>query len=161
MSIVFWRGAVNLAEHAHAGAEVVAELLARQADEDPEGWVPPYGPDWDTEPERRERVKREQAMDRVQELMPGFGRLVEIDLDDEASVVGRSLRDVDLRGRTGASVFAIGRGGERIVAPLGDEMLSAGDRLCLAGTEEAITAARVLLSRRDLPGGPEVENGGG
>jgi CPA2 family monovalent cation:H+ antiporter-2 len=45
-------------------------------------------------------------------------------------------------------VLAISRSGESIVVPAAGERLRAGDVLALAGTHEAIAAAKELLSAR-------------
>ena len=45
----------------------------------------------------------------------------------------------------GAMVLAILRAGEPIVAPAGKEMILEGDLLAVAGSHEAIVAARALI----------------
>jgi CPA2 family monovalent cation:H+ antiporter-2 len=59
--------------------------------------------------------------------------------------VGRTLAELDLRGQTGATVLAIQRGSNSVSFPAAREVLQAGDVLALAGTEEAVAAARGLL----------------
>ena len=66
-------------------------------------------------------------------------------LDAASPAVGRTLAELDLRGLTGATVLAIQRGDSGRSFPSGHEVLRAGDVLALAGTEEAIEAARALL----------------
>ena len=51
----------------------------------------------------------------------------------------------NLRGVTGATVLAITRGRQAIVATA-TEVLAADDRLALSGTRESIEAARALLA---------------
>ena len=60
-------------------------------------------------------------------------------------VIGRTLGDLRLRAMTGATVLAIVREGEDIIAPTGDDVLHAGDVLAVAGTTDAIDGARQLL----------------
>ena len=60
-------------------------------------------------------------------------------------VQGCSLRQIDLRAQTGASVIGIERGGKTIVNPAADERLSAGDVVLLLGDDEQIAQARALL----------------
>ncbi len=60
-------------------------------------------------------------------------------------VLGRSIREINLRVRTGASVIGIERNGRMIVNPTADERLSVGDGVVLLGDEEQISKARVLL----------------
>ena len=59
--------------------------------------------------------------------------------------VGRTLKQTNLRGETGASVIGIRRAGEALF-PTGDERLEAGDTLVLTGSEDAVIAARALLT---------------
>ena len=56
-----------------------------------------------------------------------------------------SLGDLNLHAVTGAMVMAIARDGRGIGLPGGDEILRLGDALALAGSSEAISAARELL----------------
>jgi CPA2 family monovalent cation:H+ antiporter-2 len=65
---------------------------------------------------------------------------------ESSPAVGRSLAELNLRGRTGATVLAISRGAEAIVAPGAAERLRSGDVLGVTGTEEAVAAARAILN---------------
>lgn len=127
----FWKGARNLDEHARAGAEVVAEILARQAGDEPGA----HG-------------AHDQDLEQVADMLPGLGRFESVRLAGDSAAVGASLRELDLRGRTGASVVAIGRGGESIVSPPATLPLEAGDVLCLSGSQPALAAGREFLARR-------------
>jgi CPA2 family monovalent cation:H+ antiporter-2 len=58
--------------------------------------------------------------------------------------VGRSLAELDLRAKTGASVLAVVREGHgAAAAPY--EALRPGDVLAVTGSEEAVVEARQLL----------------
>ena len=57
----------------------------------------------------------------------------------------RTLSELNLRGLTGASVLAIARGHGGVIIPTATEALRAGDILALAGTSDAIAAAREIL----------------
>jgi CPA2 family monovalent cation:H+ antiporter-2 len=57
----------------------------------------------------------------------------------------RTLAELNLRGVTGATVLAIVRRGETVLVPSGHERVHAGDVLAVAGSEEAIAAAREML----------------
>ncbi len=59
---------------------------------------------------------------------------------------GRSLREIDLRARTGASVIGIERNGRMLMNPTADAILEAGDGVVLLGDEEHIARARALLT---------------
>lgn len=62
-------------------------------------------------------------------------------LDGNSSVVGKSLREIDLRKRTGASLLAVVREGSPFPNPAPDFRLAAGDDLVLIGGHEEIERA--------------------
>ena len=63
-------------------------------------------------------------------------------------MVGRSLAELDLRARTGATVLAIGHGDHGLATPSPTEPLRAGDVLAVAGSDTAIAAAPGVLDAR-------------
>jgi len=130
MAIAFWRSAANLEGHVRAGAQVIAEVLARQmatATED--------------------NAAELQALD---ELLPGMGTPTAVRLEPGSPAVGLTLVQLNLRGQTGATVLAIGRGNQGML-PTGKEVLEEGDLLALAGTHDAVDAARNLLRIQKTP----------
>lgn len=127
LAISFWRGAANFQGHAKAAAQLIAEALARQ-----------------TRDERASHVAR-NPLEEVNQIMTGLGSSIPLKLQAGSAAVGKTLAEVGLRGRTGATVVAIQRNGEAIVVPAGGETLRAGDLLAIAGTEEALDAAQRLL----------------
>lgn len=64
----------------------------------------------------------------------------------DLAAVGKTLAEISLRGLTGATVVAIQRGDESVLVPSGRERLLAGDVLAIAGTHDAVEAAKELLS---------------
>jgi CPA2 family monovalent cation:H+ antiporter-2 len=126
--VAFWRSAENLDGHVRAGAQVVVAALAKQA--------------------RAPGADEQQALAAVHRLLPGLGEPVAVTLGPEHAAVGRTLAQVDLRGSTGATVLAIARGDGGVLVPNAGEVLCAGDVLALAGTHDAILAARELLAAR-------------
>lgn len=126
LAVAFWRSTNNLEGHVRAGVEVISEALMSQA----------HGP----------KAPPGQALDDVQTLLPGMGLSAPsvIELSEQSAAVGRTLADLNLRGVTGATVLAITRGSQAIVATA-TEVLQRHDRLALAGTREAIDAARAVL----------------
>lgn len=58
---------------------------------------------------------------------------------------GHTLRELDLRAATGASVIAMVRNGQAATGPAAEAPLRAGDVLVLVGTHAALDAARTLL----------------
>lgn len=68
------------------------------------------------------------------------------------TAIGRTLIQLNLRSRTGATVLAITQAGGRATVPTGREVLAEGDVLALAGTREAVEAAVTLVreQRREV-----------
>jgi CPA2 family monovalent cation:H+ antiporter-2 len=66
-----------------------------------------------------------------------------------SAAVGRSLADLELRGTTGATVLAIQREHEGLALPDAHEPLGAGDVLAVAGSTEAMSAARGMIEGGD------------
>jgi CPA2 family monovalent cation:H+ antiporter-2 len=143
--IAFWRSARNLYGHARAGAEVIVGALSRQmaaTEELPEDMT--------------------RTMEFMRVTLPGLGEPVPIRVTAGSPSVNRRLAEINLRGHTGATILAIGREGEPVIAPTGSEVLREGDVLAVAGTHEAISAAIELLgglqgaARRTVSGIPSV-----
>jgi CPA2 family monovalent cation:H+ antiporter-2 len=122
LAVPLWRSATNLQGHVRAGAEVIIEALAAQSAS--EATASPDGPAPGT--------------------LPGLGNAAAVRLAPASPAVGRTLKQLNLRGLTGATVIAIDREAG-VVYPTGDETLSEGDTLVLTGTEEAVRAAREQL----------------
>jgi CPA2 family monovalent cation:H+ antiporter-2 len=97
-------------------------------------------------------IQPSEPLARAREALPGLGEpsLVRIGAGDFGA--GRTLRELDLRGVTGATILSIVRENEEVSLPVGRDRLQAGDALALAGTTEATEAATRLL--RD---GPDLE----
>lgn len=124
--IAIWRSARDLEGHVRAGAQAIVAALGRYAQA---GAAPPA----------------DGALADVHRLLPGLGAPVAVRVGAESAVVGRSLAELNLRGRSGATVLAISRAGQSIVVPEAAERLQAGDVLALAGSQEAIETAKRLL----------------
>jgi CPA2 family monovalent cation:H+ antiporter-2 len=123
--VAFWRTATNLHGHAKAGAQLIIEALAAQS-----------GKESSSDP---------QLLADAREMLPGLGMPVPVRIASGSPVVGKTLAELDLRGLTGATVLAIGRGEESILIPTAGEVLRAGDVVALAGTQESVGAAASLL----------------
>jgi|SRR5829696_8137459 len=65
----------------------------------------------------------------------------------------RSIGDLGVRTRTGASIVAVAREGSTIPAPGPELELRPGDTLLIVGTPEGITAAGDLLDDAERPAG--------
>jgi CPA2 family monovalent cation:H+ antiporter-2 len=134
LAVAFWRGAANFQGHTRAAAQALAESLSRQT--------------------RKGRAigQTQQAIQHgegIDQMFLGLGSPVPVELPPGAAAVGKTLAQIKLRGLTGATVLAIQRGDEAILVPSGHESLNAGDVLALAGTREAVAAARELLAAHD------------
>ncbi len=140
LGVAFWRSAANLEGHVRAGAQLVAEALVKRARAGPGRAVPGLaGPGVEADAD-------EHALDQVRRLLPGLGEPVVVRLESGSDAVGRTLAGIDLRGATGATVLAIARPDGGVVAPGAGEVLRPGDVLALAGSQEAVEAARRLLA---------------
>ena len=126
----FWRSATNLQGHVRAGAQVVLDALTAQTRHAPE---PAVG----------------RTFADVHQLLPGLGALAAVALEPASASVGKTLAQLKLRGRTGATVLALTRAGGGVIVPTAKERLQAGDVLALAGTHEAIAAATAVLEGRN------------
>jgi monovalent cation:H+ antiporter-2, CPA2 family len=125
LAVVFWRNARDLEGHARAGAEVVAAVLTRGLDAEPEDRAP-------THP--------------LNDLLRSLGEPEAENIADDSAAIGRTLASLNLRGRTGATILAVRRAGQDILLPAGGEVIRAGDVVILAGSQEAIEEARRELS---------------
>ena len=128
LGVAFWRSARNLYGHTRAGAQIIVTALSNQMahpGEIPEAMT--------------------QTMEHMRVALPGLGEPVPIRITRGSPSVNRRLSEINLRGHTGATVLAIGREGQQVIAPRGAEVLQEGDVLAVAGTHEAIAAAIDLL----------------
>jgi CPA2 family monovalent cation:H+ antiporter-2 len=125
LGLASWRSATQLQGHVRAGAQVIVEALAKRA-----GAGGRHEPD---------------ALAELRTLLPGLGEPIAVRVPEGSPAAGRTLAALNLRGVTGATVLAISRPGGGVMVPSADETLRAGDVLALAGTKEAVAAARALL----------------
>ncbi|MEJ1972526.1 MAG: TrkA C-terminal domain-containing protein [Lacunisphaera sp.] len=63
-----------------------------------------------------------------------------------APAAGRMIRELALRTRTGTSIVALERHGQRQINPGPDEELQAGDSVLLLGSPEQLVVARALFT---------------
>ncbi|MCU0634121.1 MAG: cation:proton antiporter [Gemmatimonadaceae bacterium] len=125
----FWRAAVRFQAHATAGAEVIMLALQQQS------------------ARADDQEAMTVAMDRVTRVLPGLGEPMTMRIPVGARADGQTLRTLNVRGRTGATILGITREGEDapIVLPTGRTVLRAGDVLALAGARDGVLQARALL----------------
>ena len=126
--IPLWRSATNLEGHVRAGAQVLLEALAAQS-------AAPAGPG-----------QSKTTTGSHAPLLPGLGNATPVPIVAGSPAVGRTLKQINLRGLTGATVIAIDRDAADVIYPTGDEELRPGDALILTGTTEAVQAAQDMLA---------------
>jgi voltage-gated potassium channel len=74
-------------------------------------------------------------------------RFEQIEVPKACRVIGRSIRDVDVHMRTGASIVAVAKkGGEFHTRPAPETVLEEGDVLIGVGTSEEIRALEDLFA---------------
>lgn len=131
LSVGFWRTATDLDKHTRAGAELVVHVLAKQGHSGDTG-----------------------TFEVVRGMLPGLGTIVPLEVGKGSEAAGKTLGQLNMRGRTGATVVALSRDGERISLPSASTGLQAGDMLALTGSGSAIGLAAALLRAKDTSSPP-------
>jgi CPA2 family monovalent cation:H+ antiporter-2 len=124
LTSLLWRSVTDLEGHVRAGAEMIVEVLARQTA--PRASVP-------------------DPLHEVRAMLPGLGTPTPVALPAASPAIGKTLVQLDLSGRTDATVLAVIRPGEGVLLPSAGEPLRAGDIVVLAGPHDSVEAARALL----------------
>jgi CPA2 family monovalent cation:H+ antiporter-2 len=135
LAVAAWRSAQNLEGHMRAGAELLVDAV-RSALPSEYATV------------EMEIPTLEGSADRfttATHMLPGLGAPTPFRIEAGHQAVGRTLEELEVRGRTGATVLGLARAGVGIAAPGKEERLAAGDTLVLVGTREAVDAAMRLL----------------
>jgi CPA2 family monovalent cation:H+ antiporter-2 len=122
-----------VAQEFEASLEIIARVMRQTA----AGAVSPPG-------EGRAPVETAETLPPAQALPQGL-RVESVALREGAWVTGRSLAAARLRTRTGATVVALTRGEATAVHPSPEDVIHAGDVLCLVGDEQQVASARDLL----------------
>jgi CPA2 family monovalent cation:H+ antiporter-2 len=138
LGVLAWRSARNLQGHVSAGSEVLLAAI-RQS----------LPPEQATQEYSVSGMTMERPIDPLTtatHLLPGMGVPRRFVVSAEHFAAGKTLADLGLRGRTGATVLAITRGEEGIPAPSKLERLVPGDTLVLVGSREALDAGMRLLT---------------
>lgn len=74
-----------------------------------------------------------------------------ISLAADSPAVGKLIRELQLRTRTGASIVGFERNGINLINPGPDEELQAGDQVLLLGTRSQLDAARAAFVKEPPP----------
>lgn len=127
----------DLDGHVRAGSALIVEVLARQAGAGVDA------PASDPEPS--------STLHQASSMLPGITELTPITLTESCRATGKTLADLDLRARTGATVLALRRDGVATAQPSPHEALRVGDVLALTGSAEAVAAATIELTSSQEP----------
>ncbi len=134
MGLRLWRSAGAMEREFQSGAERVAQLLASQTGRD------------------------EGEAETPSSLLPGLDSFLPHRLEATSFAVGKSLKQIELRAKTGATVLALRRQGREGVLPTAHEALQAGDLLALAGSSKCVHRAQLLLDNGPDALGAVTEN---
>jgi len=139
-----WQATSELEGHARAGAEVIATALVQELDR----------------PTDEHDLGR--TMERMVIMLPGLGEPVLMTVAPGSKVDGKTLREIDLRGLTGATVMAVTKdpeGARRSIIPSATELLEVGDIIAIAGSPDALAAAREMIELGTAPPLPLKQRG--
>ena len=127
--VSLWRRAANFEGHVKAVSQVIVESMMGQSGTS--------GSD-----------KDEEALQQIRKLFPELGHIATLRLQSNHDCVGKTMGEMNIGSLTRAKVMVILRGEGNSILPTGQEILLEGDLLTLAGTPEAVKAAREILNRR-------------
>jgi CPA2 family monovalent cation:H+ antiporter-2 len=131
LAFAFWRGATNFQGHTRAAAQALAESLTRQT--------------------RKGRAAgTDHTSAATDKIFAGLGSPVPVELQPGSPAVGKTLAQIRLRGLTGATVLAIRRGEDSVLIPSGEDRLLEGDVLAIAGSKDAVNAAKQVLGDQQV-----------
>ncbi len=129
---------------ARAGSEdIVSKLMRAGAD----NVVTPYG----LGGKRMATLMLKPLVSDYLEVVTGGGelefRVEELELGGECCAIGRSIGDLEIRSRTGATILAVRRAATGVFAtnPAPDSHLNTGDRIIAIGTPAQITKLEELI----------------
>ncbi|HDS09879.1 MAG TPA: sodium:proton exchanger, partial [Firmicutes bacterium] len=90
------------------------------------------------------------AMDVLPENIDWPISFLEVRIRSDASVVGKTLRDISLRSISGTSILAISRGGRVLFEPEPDFSIFPGDRLLIIGPPQGLKDAERVLNQFEM-----------
>jgi len=149
-----WRSLANLQGHVRAGTELIVEMLARQSKS--KATMPPTDVaaiHAMNSPIPTAGPTAEASLIEAHGMLPGFPDMAPLQLVDGNAAIGRTLGEINLRARTGATILSINRETAGLVLPAARERLQQGDVVTLAGPPDAIKKAHDILQD-----GPAIEN---
>lgn len=90
-------------------------------------------------------LAEEEAHEHAPHTADPLAGLDYVSIEVAGEVAGRTLAELDLRSRTGATVVAIVRADQSIPLPTGHERLEEGDVVAVSGSKEAVARAMGVL----------------
>lgn len=136
LAIAAWRSAQNLDGHVRAGSQLLIDAVRST--------LPPEHATVEMQIPTLEGSADRFAT--ATHMLPGIGMPTPFRVEQDHYGAGKTLAQLGLRARTGATVLAITRSGAGIPAPSKTERLEVGDTLVLVGTRDAVDAARLMLT---------------
>lgn len=102
-----------------------------------------------TENEREEIEKKIQ----ISQLEPWNAQLVSFNLSQNSPLIGKTLRQSNIKEQFGVTVTMLERGNKKIIAPKGDDILLPFDKIHIIGTEVQLDAIRDVIETKqdDFP----------
>ena len=127
LAVFFWRGTADLEGHVKAVSQVIVENLAKQAQE-------------------KGTVEDDKDLRRTRKLFTGMGHIATLTVGPGFHCVGKTMGELNIRSLTGAAILVVMRGEGNSILPSSEDILQAGDLVTLAGTPEAVEAAKAILT---------------
>ena len=142
LGVTAFRSAREVDAEVKSAALRIAAALTSQAARDS---MAPGPSDHDAGAHHHDDAGHDRGASVPSPLLSELGATERVTVERGAGACGRTLAELDLRARTGATILAIQRGQRSEALPTGKDRLEAGDVLVLAGTSESITRARTAL----------------
>jgi monovalent cation:H+ antiporter-2, CPA2 family len=93
----------------------------------------------------------EAASKMTHTLVPWDAHLTSFEVSPHATVVGKSMLELQIREKYGVNVAVIERDGRTIMAPTRNERIFPGDKIYVFGTDEQIDAFRAFINEELIP----------
>lgn len=101
---------------------------------------------------KRDEERRQAQLEKISEKYPWPINLAEVLVEESSVACGRSILDLALREKSGASVLAIGRGGYIQYHPHPSTVFFPGDRVFIAGDDAQNELAKSILMHHPSEG---------
>ncbi len=99
----------------------------------------------------KEEERRESILEMIKKQTPWPVEIVDLTLPVHAAWSGKRIRELNLRGRYGVNILALGRGYSVVYDPAPDAPVFSGDRLVLSGSSDSIDKVRTDMKVQVKP----------